>query len=250
MHRPASYPPIPYVDPANRMRLVAHRGSSIGVTENTEGAMQRAIDLEADMFECDLRTTSDGALVLMHDSTVDRTTTGTGTVATMTLAQVKALTCDDGQPVPDIDEILDLLVGQTRTGALLEFKGMTTASYQLLADKLIARGIVDRCGVSSFDTTELANFAALCPGIRMTRHISGTGTVADVQPAHIANIPADELSQAKVDELHAGGLEVYCRVSNIATEWRIAADYGCDGLSTDNVAGFKVWAPDHDPLAS
>ncbi len=76
--------------------LVAHRGNTYegivqGVPENSIGAIEKSIAAGADMIEIDVRTTSDGEFVLMHDVTVNRTTNGRGPVARMTLAEIRAL---------------------------------------------------------------------------------------------------------------------------------------------------------------
>src|SRR5271170_2091058 len=69
-----------------KVMVIAHRGEHLKHPENTMPAFQAAIDAGADFFELDVRTTSDGRLVLMHDRTVDRTTNGTGAVREMTFA--------------------------------------------------------------------------------------------------------------------------------------------------------------------
>jgi glycerophosphoryl diester phosphodiesterase len=61
---------------ADRIVVIAHRGEHRAHPENTLPAFQAAIDAGADFFELDVRTTSDGRLVLMHDARVDRTTKG------------------------------------------------------------------------------------------------------------------------------------------------------------------------------
>src|SRR5947209_4506366 len=58
--------------------VIAHRGEHLSHPENTIAAFQAAVDAGADFFELDVRTTSDGKFVLMHDSTVDRMTNGHG----------------------------------------------------------------------------------------------------------------------------------------------------------------------------
>ncbi|WP_162287781.1 glycerophosphodiester phosphodiesterase family protein [Indiicoccus explosivorum] len=70
---------------------VAHRGASGLAPELTRPAFELAIERGADYIELDLQTTKDGALVLMHDETVDRTTDGTGKVSDLTLDQIKEL---------------------------------------------------------------------------------------------------------------------------------------------------------------
>ncbi len=76
---------------SDRVRLLAHRGSSARYPEHTRAAYQQALDDGADGIETDVRLTADDRLVCWHDATVDRTTNGSGRVDQMTLEQIKAL---------------------------------------------------------------------------------------------------------------------------------------------------------------
>ena len=84
----------------------AHRGGSLLAPEETMEAFQNAVALGADVLEIDVRSTSDGVLVLNHDPVVDRTTDGTGNVIGLTWAQLQELdagytfTTDDGATFP------------------------------------------------------------------------------------------------------------------------------------------------------
>jgi glycerophosphoryl diester phosphodiesterase len=70
--------------------VVAHRGASADRPEHTLAAYELALVQGADGVECDVRLTRDGHLVCVHDRRVDRTSTGTGVVSDMTLAQLRA----------------------------------------------------------------------------------------------------------------------------------------------------------------
>jgi glycerophosphoryl diester phosphodiesterase len=70
---------------------IAHQGGEIEAPSDTLYAFQRARRLGADVLEMDLHMTADGHVVVMHDETVDRTTNGTGSVESKTLAEVKKL---------------------------------------------------------------------------------------------------------------------------------------------------------------
>jgi glycerophosphoryl diester phosphodiesterase len=70
--------------------VVAHRGASHDFPEHSLVAFVRAIDVGADALECDVRLSADGHLVCVHDSTVDRTSSGRGPVAGQTLAQLRS----------------------------------------------------------------------------------------------------------------------------------------------------------------
>jgi glycerophosphoryl diester phosphodiesterase len=72
-------------------QVVAHRGASHDHPEHTLGAYLRALEAGADALECDVRLTADGHLVCVHDRRVDRTSSGTGKVSTLELAQLEGL---------------------------------------------------------------------------------------------------------------------------------------------------------------
>src|ERR1051325_1084855 len=79
----------------DRPLSVAHRGHSIAYPENTLEAYRKAIELGVEMIECDVNISSDGTLVMMHDPTLDRTTTGSGRVSMATWEEIQRL--DAGQ---------------------------------------------------------------------------------------------------------------------------------------------------------
>jgi glycerophosphoryl diester phosphodiesterase len=72
---------------ASQIYVIAHRGDHVHHAENSIAAIESAAAIGADFAELDVRTTTDGKLVLMHDKTVDRTTDGHGEVKDMTVAQ-------------------------------------------------------------------------------------------------------------------------------------------------------------------
>ena len=70
-----------------RLWNVAHRGASADRPENTIAAFELAIAQGADVVECDVRATSDGSLLVLHDALLDRTTSGSGALREMTSAR-------------------------------------------------------------------------------------------------------------------------------------------------------------------
>ncbi len=72
-------------------QVVAHRGSSGDVPEHTLAAYRLALEEGADALECDVRLTRDGHLVCVHDRRIDRTSSGTGIVSTLELAELSEL---------------------------------------------------------------------------------------------------------------------------------------------------------------
>jgi len=91
--------------------VAAHRGASESHPENTLAAIRAAVDGGAHQIEFDVRLSADGALVLVHDRQVDRTTDGRGDVADLTLAELRALDAGAwrgaafrGERIPTLEE--------------------------------------------------------------------------------------------------------------------------------------------------
>jgi glycerophosphoryl diester phosphodiesterase len=101
-------------------QIVAHRGASSTNPENTLTSFEAAARLGARIVEFDVRLTADGAPVVIHDPTVDRTTDGSGAVHEMTAAEIASLGIGSAEHVPTLDEVLELLSG--RTGVAIEIK--------------------------------------------------------------------------------------------------------------------------------
>src|SRR4029079_4345899 len=111
------------------LRVGGHRGTSARAPENTVAAFELSVADGALYAETDIRQTADGALVVMHDATVDRTTDGHGPVAGLNLADLLKLDAGAwyghdfrGQRVMQFDEFLRWVEGQSGFGAAIEVK--------------------------------------------------------------------------------------------------------------------------------
>ncbi|ADY52082.1 glycerophosphoryl diester phosphodiesterase [Pseudopedobacter saltans DSM 12145] len=98
--------------------VVAHRGDWRYAPENSLAAIENAIEMGVDVVEIDIQKTKDGQLILMHDKTLDRTTTGKGLISTWTLDSIKNLNLKNGiaiktiHKVPTLEEVLLLSKGK------------------------------------------------------------------------------------------------------------------------------------------
>lgn len=142
-------------DDPNVMLVAAHRGARRIQPENTMTAFRYAVSLGVDMIETDVRQTRDGALVLMHDSLVDRTTDGTGTVRSMSRKEFLALNAaahDEGfapEAPAQLEELLELTASTPGLLLNIELKEYPhvegpEASYDT-ADKTVA--MLERYGL-------------------------------------------------------------------------------------------------------
>ena len=135
-------------------RNIAHRGDSIRAPENTLASFEAAVDAGVSAIEMDLRATADGHVVVMHDSTVDRTTDGRGAVGDLVLEEVRSLDAGAwfdsrfaGERVPELPNVLDRLVD--RASLVLHVKDAGRGIEQAVARELASRGVADRVRVSS-----------------------------------------------------------------------------------------------------
>ena len=105
------------------IRLFSHRGGRMEHDENTLSAFQASYDAGYRGFETDIRMTRDGALVITHDSSLERTTDGTGTVEEKTEAEIRQLATKQGNKMMFLDELLEFLKG--KEGLYVEFEMKT-----------------------------------------------------------------------------------------------------------------------------
>ena len=143
---------------------VAHRGVSMRAPENTILANSLAGDLGADAVEVDVRATADDVLILMHDSTVDRTTNGTGSVSEMTLAEIRtrvAVSDFDGvpdQPIPTFAEALAAL-----PPTMLVNVDTKSNRWDLMHADIAAAGMLDRVFVQTGEADEVQEVREVWP---------------------------------------------------------------------------------------
>jgi glycerophosphoryl diester phosphodiesterase len=167
-----------------KLILIAHRGESSRTPENTLAAFSRA-RVVADFVEFDVRSTRDGQLVVIHDSTVDRTTNGTGNVSDLSLAQVQALDAGTwfdkafvGEKIPTAADTLSLV--QASAAPFLERKSGTVAQFVALLQQrpLRPEGIV-----MSFDYAFVVELKRALPVVNVGWIGSGTLSQAQIAQA-------------------------------------------------------------------
>ena len=168
---------------AEPLAVIAHRGGPTGsALEGTIGAFEAAIGAGADWLEFDVRRTADDVLVVLHDETVDRTTSGTGRITDLTLAEAQALDAGGGARIPTVETVVDL-AKQAGIPILPEIKdgpGHPGLTGQLV-DLLRAKGYLDRSVVQAFEPEtleELAPASARCEGLLAHRAVAVRHLVA------------------------------------------------------------------------
>ncbi len=143
----------------HRPLIFAHRGACSVAPENTLPAFEAAIRLGADGVELDVQYSSDGGLVVFHNPTLEKTSTGRGRVTAHTLAELRELDAGSwfapefaGVRIPTLDEVLTLLKGRLLVN--IELKALDLASRSLGPDvvQVVRRhDMADQVVLSSFN---------------------------------------------------------------------------------------------------
>lgn len=233
---------------------IAHRGASKKAPENTLAAVRRAVDQGVDRVEVDLQRTRDGALVVIHDSDVVRTTDaravlprGPWRIGDLTLEQIRRLDAGAwkgdawaGERVPTLQEVLGLL-GGTGVGLQLELKvpWLYPGVVGDLAGALDEAWAVDVV-VQCFDFSAMKELKTRRPDQRVgllgtppLEHLPALGSWADeLNPHHWA---ADA---GYVEAIHGAGMQCMVWTVDRPKAMRRALRAGVDGVITNRPRRF------------
>jgi glycerophosphoryl diester phosphodiesterase len=228
---------------------IGHRGSPQERPENTMASFERAIELGATHVEVDVRTSADGVLVNIHDSTVDRTTNGTGRVRQLTLAELKALDAGAwfapqyaGERVPTVAEVLDLL-RRRNVSYYLDFKD--GAAPKLYAD-MVAAGVPYQ-GVVYSGPYRLKELQRTDVGVRVMPQAVGPRVLARsiefFAPLTAVNF-GNELDPEAVPLAQAIGADIFVNCfgeRDSDAGYQAAIDGGATGIQTDRMGALVAY---------
>ncbi|WKA51590.1 glycerophosphodiester phosphodiesterase family protein [Planococcus liqunii] len=234
-----------------KMVNVAHRGASGHAPENTMGAFQKGFEMKADYIEIDVQMTKDGELVVIHDTTVDRTTNGTGKVGSLTFEEIRQLDAGSwfsesyaGEKVPTFEEVIDAFRG--KVGILIELKApeLYPGMEKKIADALMERNMhLSNNGkviLQSFNHESMKKSKELLPNLPHGVLVgAGWKNVTEEQLAQFAtyadyfnptmSIVTDEL----VSDVHEAEMKIYPYTSRTQEQALRLFDLNVDGIITD-----------------
>ena len=150
--------------------VIGHRGASAHAPENTLAAFRLAREQGADGIEFDVKRCATGEVVIMHDVSVDRTTSGHGNVHELSLSALRALDAGDGERVPLLDEVFEELASRDRPDFLFNVE---VTNYHTKGDGLEAavievirrHAIASRVLFSSFNPISVHQLSRRAPDI-------------------------------------------------------------------------------------
>ena len=207
----------------------AHRGGAGLAPENTLAAFRNALALGVDVLEMDLHVTADGEVVVIHDPTLDRTTTGHGYVRVTPLADMQRLDAGSwfhaqfaGERVPTLRAVLDLVRatgnGRVRFNIETKYEPSVPAPPQDFEERALRvirdAGMTDRVIIQSFYYPSLARMKALDRSVPTAALRAATDATPDpvavvrAAPADIYSPSVRLVSRATVDALHRAGIPI------------------------------------------
>jgi glycerophosphoryl diester phosphodiesterase len=230
---------------AKGVKFIAHRGMSLIAPENTLPAYEKAGEVGMWGAECDIQQTSDGVWVLMHDDTVDRMTNGTGSVSSLTLSAIKALTVDAGNniamypnlKVPTLEEFLQTCKKYNLV-PVIEIKSGQT--FDTLVNLIRTYGYEESCIIISMTFGSLQAVRAFSKKVIL----QWVGDFSDTNIGYVkglGNAGLDNeyttVTKANVEKAHSNGLLVGCWTVNNYQTAKTLIGYGVDFITTDIIAG-------------
>lgn len=222
--------------------IIAHRGAAGRAPENTLAGIEAGLMSGAQFIEVDVQRTQDGILVLMHDATVDRTTDGTGRVSELSYQHISQLDAGswfsssfEGEKVPRLDEVFDLLEGWSGTLVVeVKFPDDYPGIAIELAE-LFERYANTSVSVVSFDHEWLANFRVHAPTVPLAQlsvyptilsRSEGTVRIGVFWPSVIAD-------PSLVRRAKAAGLHIWVYTADYSGLKSLLAWLGVDGITTN-----------------
>lgn len=215
----------------------AHRGAKGYAPENTLRSFSKALELGARWIELDVYSV-ERQLIVFHDERLEYKTNGVGPVSDASLAYIRSLNAGEGERIPLLSEVLDLIGGSA--GLNIELKGERTAAPVALQIKQTLSGSTweeDQFIVSSFNHPELLAFSGVMPEIRigvLTKSIpQGYAAFAQAMGAWSVHANLEFVNREFVEDAHARGKKMFVYTVNERDDFARMIELGVDGVFTD-----------------
>lgn len=244
----------PYLPPAalstqpGKVAIIAHRGEHLQHPENTLPAFHAAIDAGADYIELDVRTTSDGKLVLMHDSMLNRTTDGSGELKKHTFDEIRSLDAGArfsaafaGTQVPTLDEALELARG--RINVYVDTKD---ADPQQLIDTIVRHDMQDHVVIFG-NPFLLYEVRKILPTLRVMPEATNADICAFLihsMPLQVIAFDERDFKGPVIDVAKQAHVQIFVDRLNEADtpeSWQKAIDQGVNGIQTNRLDALAAY---------
>ena len=244
------------------IRAFSHRGGRLEHDENTLSAFQASFDAGYNGYEIDIRMTKDGALVITHDNSLERTTNGKGAVEESTEAELRKLETKQGNKLLFLDEFMEFLKG--KKGLYVEFE-MKTNPLNMYPDERLYEYCDKLYKMVMTNKPSDAMYVFTSSDYRGIRYLQGRYSGVDLllitsKPCNDETIDLciamgikrmgctmDGTSRKAVTRAHKEGLIVSLWPGSTVEDFMLGAYLGCDYMCTDIPIAVKTWLKKNAP---
>ena len=216
------------------MQVIAHRGASFFEPENTIRAIEKAIKMDANFVEVDVRMSKDNELVIMHDPDVNRTTNGKGLVKDYTLHELKKFDAGNGETIPTLDEVISCV--KDRIGLVIEIKEPGTEVKIL---EKINENNLENVILTSFYHKSIKNAIKMDPSV-------DAGVIFTCQPVDIKQMASNAsaniifpsyryIDEDMIKQAKDNGISVYPWTIDDPDIFKKFVKMGADGIVTNKL---------------
>jgi glycerophosphoryl diester phosphodiesterase len=230
--------------------IIAHRGDSAHAPENTLAAFQMAHRKGADAIEFDVKLSSDGIVLVIHDQTVDRTTDGHGDVRHMSMAALRELDAGvrfegkfPGERIPTLEEVFETIGNQLHMNVeLTNYATPGDALVMKVIELVRKHNLQKKVLFSSFFLRNLRMAQAILPevpcGLLAQRGLLGypARTWGWRRGLYALNPHFSSVKGGMVSRLHASGKRIHVWPVNAKSDMEYLLSMGVDGIITDDPA--------------
>jgi glycerophosphoryl diester phosphodiesterase len=224
----------------SRVWNVAHRGASAERPENTLPAFELAIAQGADVIEADVRATADGQLLILHDPTLDRTTSGRGPLRALSAHEARQLDAGGGQPIPTLAEVLQVAGGRVRVNVDLKEPEVVEPALAAVREA----GMIDSVSFISFLPEAWDMVERLSPESPVIHLVDSAAALAGLAMGEVGTqsvmagigVPHGLVSPEGVETMQRHGYGVFAWTVDDEAEMRRVIDAGVNGVVTNRPA--------------
>jgi glycerophosphoryl diester phosphodiesterase len=223
--------------------VIAHRGASLEAPENTLAAFRLAIEQGTDFVELDVQESSDGEVVVVHDSDLMKLGGGPRKIWETTAAELRATDIGSrvnprfaGEGVPTLAEALSVAKGRARVIVELKFYGHNRSLEEKVAALVEAAGMEKDCVFMSLDHDMVAKMKRLRPEWRVGVLAAKALGDATSLPGDFLAVEARMVNARFVRRAHRAGKDVYVWTVDDPAWMLRAMSFGVDGLITNKPA--------------
>lgn len=240
-----------YSDDGDNFLIIGHRGASAYHPENTMAAFRAAYEMGAEMIELDLTLTKDGFPVVIHDETLDRTTTGKGLVSDYTLEELQQLDAGSwfseehsGEPIPTLEEVLEFAKGKISVNIEIKSEAVTDEAWGGIEEKawnLVKKyEMEDYILFSSFDYRAIAHLKEInvdiAAALLYEKQQSANRSPAELVEGYSAdafNCSYKQFSKRWAEEASDKGFPVFVYTVNSERRMQKMIERGASGIFSD-----------------